>query len=307
MNIFNNIKSKNFETIFNCLKAKKQPLSLSNVLESQKSHIVYSIFNNLNNSSLIICENELKARRFYDDLKLFFKDKVFYYPSKDVVFYSADVKSRDIIKYRFDVIKNILSGDKIVIVLSVEALFDRLVKKDIFKNFILNFKIGDTINLEDLAKKLIFMGYEKHDSVDGIGQFSIRGGIIDIFSPIFENAFRIELWGDEIDSIRLLDSFSGRSIENINNITIYPMRELVYEEKDIQTAIKNILKEFEDSKKTFIKNNKTTELDTLTNHIQETIEKLKHSKTFSGIDKFMQFFYEDNITLLDYLDKNTII
>ncbi len=307
MNIFNNIKSKNFETIFNCLKAKKQPLSLSNVLESQKSHIVYSIFNNLNNSSLIICENELKARRFYDDLKLFFKDKVFYYPSKDVVFYSADVKSRDIIKYRFDVIKNILSGDKIVIVLSVEALFDRLVKKDIFKNFILNFKIGDTINLEDLAKKLVFMGYEKHDSVDGIGQFSIRGGIIDIFSPIFENAFRIELWGDEIDSIRLLDSFSGRSIENINNITIYPMRELVYEENDIQTAIKNILKEFEDSKKTFIKNNKTTELDTLTNHIQETIEKLKHSKTFSGIDKFMQFFYEDNITLLDYLDKNTII
>ena len=138
MNLFNDItkQNKSFNSIFDYLKTNKDPLLLSNVLESQKGHIIYSIFKNFNNCSLIVCENELKAKNFYDDLKFFFKDKVFYYPSKDVVFYSADVKSRDIIKYRFDVIKNILSGDKIVIVLSVEALFDRLVKKDIFKNFI---------------------------------------------------------------------------------------------------------------------------------------------------------------------------
>ncbi len=309
MNLFSNIvnENKDFNNIINYLKNDKEPLLLSNVLESQKSHIIYSIFKNFNNCSLIICENEIKAKNFYDDLKFFFKDKVFYYPSKDVIFYSADVKSRDIIKYRFDVIKNILSGDKIVIILSIEALFDRLVKKEIFEKFILNFKVGDLLNIEELSKKLVFMGYEKTASVEGIGQFSIRGGIIDIFSPIFENAFRIELWGDEIDSIRLLDSFSGRSIENINDITIYPMRELVYEENDIQTAIKNILSEFENSKKTFKKNNKLEELENLTNHIQETIEKLKNQKTFSGIDKFLQFFYSENATLLDYLDENTIL
>ena len=309
MNIFNNIsnENKNFNTLLDFLKSKKTPLLLSNVLESQKSHIVYDVFKNFSNSSIIICENELKAKNFYDDLKLFFKDKVFYYPSKDVVFYSADVKSRDIIKYRFDVIKNILSNDNIVIVLSIEALFDRLVKKEIFEKFILNFKIGDTLNIEELSKKLIFMGYEKSASVEGIGQFAIRGGIIDIFSPIFENAFRIELWGDEIDSIRLLDSFSGRSIENIDNITIYPMRELVYEEDNIQIAIKNILKEFENTKNTLEKNNKNDELDRLTIHVQETIEKLKNQKTFSGIDKFIQFFYEDNTTLLDYVKSNTIL
>lgn len=309
MNIFNNIsnENKNFNTLLDFLKSKKTPLLLSSVLESQKSHIVYDVFKNFSNSSIIICENELKAKNFYDDLKLFFKDKVFYYPSKDVVFYSADVKSRDIIKYRFDVIKNILSNDNIVIVLSIEALFDRLVKKEIFEKFILNFKIGDTLNIEELSKKLIFMGYEKSASVEGIGQFAIRGGIIDIFSPIFENAFRIELWGDEIDSIRLLDSFSGRSIENIDNITIYPMRELVYEEDNIQIAIKNILKEFENTKNTLEKNNKNDELDRLTIHVQETIEKLKNQKTFSGIDKFIQFFYEDNTTLLDYVKSNTIL
>lgn len=309
MNIFNNIlnENENFNSLLDFLKEKKNPLLLSNMLESQKSHLIYGIFKNFNNSSVIICENELKAKSFYDDLKLFFKDKVFYYPSKDVVFYSADVKSRDIIKYRFDVIKNIISNDNIVIVLSIEALFDRLVKREIFEKFILNFKIGDTLNIDDLSKKLIFMGYEKSDTVEGIGQFAVRGGIIDIFSPIFENAFRIELWGDEIDSIRLLDSFSGRSVENIDNICIYPMRELVYEEDNIQIAIKNILKEFEIAKKTFEKNNKQEELDRLTIYVQETIEKLKTQKTFSDIDKFIQFFYEDNTTLLDYLNPNTIL
>ncbi len=309
MNLFNNItkEDKSFMDIINYLKTDSSPLLLSNILESQKAHIVYSIFENFNNCSLIICENELKAKNFYDDLKFFFKDKVFYYPSKDVVFYSANVKSKDIIKYRFDVIKNILSNDKIVIVLSVEALFDRLVKKEIFEKFILNFKIGDILDIENLTEKLVFMGYEKASFVEGVGQFSIRGGIIDIFSPILENAFRIELWDNEIDSIRLLDSFSGRSIENINDVTIYPMRELVYEEDDIQIAIKNILSEFEEAKKTFIKNNKNDELENLTTYIKEIIEKLKVQKTFSGVDKLIQFFYNENNTLLDYLDKNTIL
>ncbi len=309
MNLFKNVLNENkaFVKTLDSLKTKIDSIALSNVLDAQKSHIVYSIFEKFNNKSLIVCENEMKAKKFYEDLKFFFKDKVFYYPSKDVVFYSADVKSRDIIKYRFDVIKNILSNDDIVVVLSIEALFDRLVQKDLFKKFILNFKIGDILNIDDLAKRLIFMGYEKTDFIEGIGQFSIRGGIIDIFSPIFENAFRIELWGDEIDSIRLLDSFSGRSIENIDNITIYPMRELVYEEKDISKAIKNIFKEFEYTKKIFEEENKLEELNILTAHIQEVIEKLKMQKTFSGIDKYIQFFYDENVTLLDYIDKDTII
>ena len=94
MNLFNNItkEDKSFMDIINYLKTDSSPLLLSNILESQKAHIVYSIFENFNNCSLIICENELKAKNFYDDLKFFFKDKVFYYPSKDVVFYSANVK-----------------------------------------------------------------------------------------------------------------------------------------------------------------------------------------------------------------------
>ena len=308
MNIFNTLNEniqikKGLDAIINY----KNPILFSNSLEAQKEQLIYSIYKKFSSSGIIICENELKAKKMYDDLNFFFKDKVFYYPSKDIVFYSADIKSRDIVKYRFEVIKNILEKKEVFIVLSVEALFDRLVPKDIFLEYILNFKVGDNIDIENLSKKLIFMGYEKTDSLEGVGQFSIRGGIIDIFSPVFENAFRIELWDTEIDSIRILDSYSGRSVEKADNLTIYPMRELVYDEDRIEFAIKNILNEFEKTKKNFIKNNKVEELESLSKYINQIIEKLKTNKTFSGIDSFIQFFYDKTFSILDYMSKNTII
>lgn len=309
MNLFNLILKENddYNILEKYLKENINSILLTNVLESQKSHIISALYNNFSKTNLIICENDNKAREYYNDLKFFLKDNVFHYPSKDVVFYSANIKSLDIIKERFNVIKNILSGLPITIILSIEALFDRLVKKEVFEKFILNLKVGDIINQDEFINKLIFMGYERTESVEGSGQFAIRGGIIDIFSPVMENAFRIELWGDEIDSIRILDSFSQRSIENINNITIYPMRELVYEQKDLDFAIKNINSELEKTMKLYEKENKIQEKETLFLNIKEVLEKLKNEKTFSGVDRYINFFYEDDTTLLDYLGKDIFI
>ena len=309
MNLFNLILKENddYNILEKYLKENINSILLTNVLESQKSHIISALYNNFSKTNLIICENDNKAREYYNDLKFFLKDNVFHYPSKDVVFYSANIKSLDIIKERFNVIKNILSGLPITIILSIEALFDRLVKKEVFEKFILNLKVGDIINQDEFINKLIFMGYERTESVEGSGQFAIRGGIIDIFSPVMENAFRMELWGDEIDSIRILDSFSQRSIENINNITIYPMRELVYEQKDLDFAIKNINSELEKTMKLYEKENKIQEKETLFVNIKEVLEKLKNEKTFSGVDRYINFFYEDDTTLLDYLGKDIFI
>lgn len=311
MKILNDVllKNKDFCTLLDKIKNYEKNISVTGVFDSQKSHLIYGLSKNLNTTNIIICESELKAKKYYDDLKFFFKNdnKICYYPAKDVVFYSADVKSTDIIKYRFEVIEHILSNKNITIVLPIEALFDRLVSRDIFEEFILDFEVGNVINLKDLSKKLIFMGYEHTELIEGAGQFCIRGGIIDIFSPNLENPFRIELWDDEIDSIRLLDKLSGRSIKNITKVNIFPMRELVYNENNLNYAIENILNEFEKDKEILIKNNKIQELETLSNYIKDIIDKLKNQKTFSGIDKFIQFFYKEEITLLDYIDKNSIL
>ncbi len=319
MKILNDIllENKDFCAILDYINenknnTKKEPVFVSGVFDSQKSHFIYSLYKklNLSNTNIIICESELKAKKYYNDLTFFFKSSnIFYYPSKDIIFYSADVKSTEIIKQRFQVIQSLLDNKNITIVLSIEALFDRLVEKDIFSNFILNFELGTEINIDELAKKLVFMGYEKTDSIEseGSGQFSIRGGIIDIFPPNLENPFRMELWDNEVDSIRLLDKISGRSIENISSVMIYPTRELVYDDDVLNSAIKNIIASFEKDKKVLQKNNQDEELNNLNDYTMDIINNLKNKKSFSGIDKFIQFFYTNSCSILDYIEQDSLL
>lgn len=305
MNLFNLALEKNqkYQEIIESLKTGTKKLGITGVFDAPKSHIISSI----NSPSLIVCEDEITAKKMFKDLSFFYKNEVFYYPSKDIIFYSADIKSLDIIKNRFKVINEILQGNSSIIITSVESLFDRLVEKEVFKKFILNFKVGDTLDLDKLAEKLVFMGYDRVETIEAQGQFAIRGGILDIFTPVMENAFRIELWGDEIDSIRLLDSFSQRSINQVEEATIYPIRELVYSQDELELAIKNIETDLEETVKQYINEGKTEEAENLQEKITQTLESLKNEKTCSGIDKFIQYFYPKTVSLLEYLNKDTII
>ncbi|MDR2903992.1 MAG: transcription-repair coupling factor, partial [Clostridiales bacterium] len=154
---------------------------------------------------------------------------------------------------------------------------------------------------------LVLMGYERRDLVEAAGQFAVRGGILDLFTPIYDNALRIEFWDDEIDSIRLLDASSQRSIEKTDKICIFPMRELVYEEDDIEAAVAGIQKEFARVQKDYEKKGLTEELETLTETVGAIVEKFNAQKNFSGADKYIQYFYQDGAGVTDYLSPDTLI
>lgn len=300
MNIFYDFlkENKNFNKLKNYISDKSHtPVLASGVIDTQKAHLIAGLNLEFNNSSMVITNSELKAKEIYNDLKFFMKDKVMLYPAKDVIFYWADVKSLDIIKQRFEIISKILNGEKITVVLSAEALFDRLVPADIFKEFIFDINTGDQIDINEVCQKLVLMGYERCEMVEGQGQFALRGGILDIFSSVNTHAVRIELWGDEVDSIRILDTVSQRSIENAKSIKIYPMRELVYHNEDVEKAIDNIKSELKAIK------NKSDQLKISTD---EAIEKLSTLRSFSGVEKYFTYFYSETSTLIDYFD-NPII
>lgn len=301
------LEDKSFKSLINCINDEVSTVFATGVIDSQKCQLVFGIESMLEKPSVIITNSELKAKEIYEDMYFFMKNNVMLYPSKDIIFYSADVKSVDIIKRRFEVLNRLINNEKITIVVSVEALFDKLVYRDIFKKFIVNIECGDNISIGDFTEKLVFMGYERTILVEGQGQFAVRGGIVDLFSSISENAVRIEFWGDEIDSIRLLDSYSQRSIENVDKITIFPMRELVYGQEELDFAIKNIKEEYDICSKRLKRKGYENELLKLDEHIKETIEKLEEQKSFSGVDKYMQFFYNGYATLLDYISKDAII
>ena len=293
MNIFYDFlkNNKNFIKLKNYISENRTPVLASGTADSQKAHIISGLVSSLETQSLVITSSELKAKEIYSDLKFFLKDRVMLYPSKDVIFYWADVKSLDIIKQRFEIISKLLKGENITVVLSAEALFDRLVPPSVFRDFIFELNTGDTIDIHTLTNSLVLMGYERCDMVEGQGQFALRGGIIDIYSSVSDHPVRIELWGDEIDSIRILDTVSQRSVENARSTVIYPMRELVYHSEDIDKAVSNIKKELSSIK---------TPSDQLKISADEAVEKLKNLKSFSGVEKYVTYFYDDTCTLTDY-------
>ncbi len=299
MNIFYDFlkENKNFNKLKNYILNNNTPVLATGVIDTQKAHLIAGINEEFNNSTIVITNSELKAKEIYNDLKFFMKDRVMLYPSKDVIFYWADVKSLDIIKQRFDIISKIINNEKITVVLSAEALFDRLVPLNIFKEFIFDINTGDSIDLNELCQKLVLMGYERCEMVEGQGQFALRGGIFDIYSAVSSHAVRIEFWGDEVDSIRILDTVSQRSIENTKTIKIYPMRELVYKNEDVETAINDINAELQGLKKA---------TDQLKITVNEAIERLDTQKSFSGVEKYITYFYKNTSTLIDYFDRPII-
>ena len=158
-----------------------------------------------------------------EDARFFNGGNVMYYPAKDVIFYNADVQGRQIAGERIkciaaiidrlnksDIVKNLerrnqqrkLQTDTLTIVTTIDGISDMLLPVDRFKRAVINLKKGDILDVEDMAKKLTAMGFERFGMVEAKGQFAIRGGIIDIFSYTDEAPVRIELWDDEIDSIR---------------------------------------------------------------------------------------------------------
>ena len=140
-----------------------------------------------------------------------------------MLFFQADIHGNLLIRQRMRVIKALLEQkESITVITSVDGCLDYLQPLDKIEKQLIHFRNDSTLDMDKLKDALVHMGYERVGQVEMPGQFSVRGGIVDIYSLTEENPWRIELWGDEIDSIRTFDSQSQRSLENLDEITIYP-------------------------------------------------------------------------------------
>jgi transcription-repair coupling factor (superfamily II helicase) len=295
-----------FISLARALRDGNTPALATGVLDSQKCHICAGLTQTFQRTSVIVTYSELKAREIYEDMELFLPGSVKFYPSKDIIFYSADIKSADITRQRFSVVKSLLNGEQVCVVLSAEALLDRLAPPRVFKDNILTLKPGDVIEIEDLARRLVYMGYERVDLVEAPGHFAVRGGILDLFTTVYENALRIDFFDDEIDSIRLLDTYSQRSIENLKSAVIYPMRELVFGADTLAAADERISAEFE---RTYaaLKTDHPEEAENLREHIGTVLETMRSQQGSASLDEYMIYFYPEAEGLFGYLPPDSLL
>ena len=156
-----------------------------------------------------------------------------YIPAKDPLFYTADVHGNAIARDRMLAIKKIVDDKCGTFVMTIDAVMDQVVPLSDIKNHKMTFKMGETLEEATIAEEFVARGYEKAPFVEAPGEFAVRGGIIDIFPYTQESPYRIELWGDEIDSIRSFDAQSQRSLENLDDVTIYPAAEQPMEKNGV--------------------------------------------------------------------------
>ena len=209
-----------FEQIKEKSKTNKGILQVSGCMESQKSHLMYGL-SGIAPYRLILAEDERRAREIYEDYR-FYDRKVYSYPAKDLLFFQADIHGNLLIRQRMKVIKALLEEKELTVVTSIDGCMDFLESLGKIKEQLIHYESDSTVDIEQLKNQLVALGYERVGQVEMPGQFSVRGGIVDIYCLTEENPWRIELWGDEIDSIRSFDPESQRSLEKLEEITIYP-------------------------------------------------------------------------------------
>lgn len=280
-------KSNKFTDLLKQIENKTSPVAISGLTDMGLVQISTAINGFGKIPICIVTYNEIQAKKLYEDIK-YFTDKVVLFPKKEVVTYDYVAESKQLPCERIEALNEIKAKKNLIIVTTIEALMQKLpTKESLYKNT-LDFKIGDSYNLEEIKQKLVKLGYSRYDLIEGRGQFSVRGGILDI--SISENiGVRIEFWGDEVDSIRNFSITSQRSINTLEKISIYPAHEYILE-KPIQNICEKIKEEY--------KNTKHDEL------IEEDLEQIKAGNYISKMDKYFDCFYEKQETLLEYLANN---
>lgn len=224
-------KLAEMEDIWKIAKTNQGILEITGCLESQKAHLIGGL-SGLFPCRLIVAEDERQAKEIYEDLR-FYDKSALYYPARDLLFFQADIHGNLLIRQRMQVIRALLEQDEVTVVTSVDGCMDYLEPLEKISARVLHYKNDSELDVTRFAKALSGLGYERVGQVEMPGQFSIRGGIIDIYSLTEENPWRIELWGDEIDSIRSFDVQSQRSLENLEEVMIYPAMEFFQEKTGV--------------------------------------------------------------------------
>lgn len=289
--------SREFKSILDSIEQKRYPIGIYGTSESGKGYIIDCIFENIDRSMVIVTQSDMEAKNLYEDL-IFYTNEVYYFPAKEMVFYNIDAISGDLRWARLKVINQILNKKKKIIITSVDAFSARYSPRKLFQDYTMKLKESDEVDFNEITKKLVQSGYERVEMVEGKGQFSLRGGILDVFPTCSTYPYRIELFGDEIESIRTFNVESQRSIDKVKKIEIFPAKEIIITEESLNAGRNKLKEDFAAIEK---KDSDKDRVEKLRGILNKNLEMLEETSSFETIDSYLPYFCEKTETLFDYL------
>lgn len=280
---------------------KKSPIQIHGLSDGIKTHLVLSIFESLNQNLILIVENEKIAKEYLNIINSI-EDVAFFYPAREINFYNIKSIDEKISANRLEILIKQSKGEKFITITTLEAIKNKLTTLSQFNNNFVKISSEDEIDQDEFIKKLINLNYSLSSLVENKGEFAKRGSIIDIWPINYENPIRIELFDNEIDSIRFFDKSTQRTIEKINEFTISPTNELSYESKDFDEVTKLITDEI--SK--LSKNIKTSSDQKLKDKYLQILDFINNRSYISNLDLINPYRATNYQNFLDYLSEDTV-
>ena len=272
------------------------PVSAAGVVSSAQPQLIAQLTEQMGVNALVVTYSDSEALKLCSDLRLY-TDNAVMFPSKEYVFYNIEAMGRANDNARLSVLDKIAAGRRVIAVASAESLMTYTADKHHFQSAVTELKTGDVCDTDKLLRSLAAAGYSRVEMIEGAGQLAVRGGIIDVYSPNYENPIRIELWGDEIDSIRSFDTDSQRAIENIDSVRIIPVSEALYTDKrrgEIILELERRLKNASQGEK-------------YAKTLKSDIESFNERYWFPSADKYISLIYGDIPSLIDYFSDEDLV
>ncbi len=245
----------------------------------------------------VVSRDETRAKQMVEDLN-FYGENAFYYPAKDVIFYFADVHSNEIAYRRAEIFKRIIEKKATTIVLPADALLDKLTPIKKYKKGVLKFEVGDEIELATLGRRLLEIGYERVEMVEAKGQFTIRGGILDIYPVTEDSMYRVEFFDDEVDSIRDVNIETKRSNAKHDSLMVFPASEFVIGKKEVELAKKKLEADYSATLERFANADEEV-LDALYETYEEIKVNINSGINYNGIEGSISYYYDEMISVVD--------
>lgn len=281
-----------YKTLINSVVSNELPVEANGLSDVHKALVISAILKDTEKKGVLITPNEAEALRIADDLKELGVNAVLL-PSRDLFLGNLVSTSKEYEHKRVDTLSKLLDGAFDLLCLSAESATQYTMSAQTLKKNTTVLSVGDTAEPSALIKTLISSGYTRCDLVEGVGQFALRGGILDIFCPNSQNPYRIEFWGDEIDSVSAFDVFTQRRQENLQSVKIIPATETVCEHDGLVNTLSDYLKnskKLTDKQKTVVRND---------------IDAIKSGVSFP-LDRYISFICQ-NSTVFDYISDPLII
>lgn len=293
-----------YDQLIRGIKQGEFPVQLIGCMDTQESHMIYGTGRD-KRIRLVITHNEVRAKELVEDLKLYDHD-VMYYPAKDFIFYSADVHGQAIVKERLKVIKRLLEKEPLTVVTTLDGGMDYCLPFERYQENRIHVAEEEILDLEEFKKNLVAIGYENTGQVQKEGEFSVRGGIIDVFPLTEECPYRIELWGDEVDGIRRIDVESQRSVETVSEIEIYPATEIFLEEERILEGMHRMEEEMQTCVRRFEEEGKKEEASRLRQSVANFRETYEVYHGLVNLESYVSYFTKNVSSFFDYFKEEDV-